>query len=117
MISPTNPELADDLQEAYAHRFGNLTLTAYNENMQQKPFADPEHPVTDEETHYNLSKRDYKDNGEYVGMRSPLQINASIPQDGQSIEDKATWTIDDIKRRSEWFRSEMLKRYRFPDID
>lgn len=117
MISPTNPELADDLQEAYAHRFGNLTLTAYNENMQQKPFADPEHPVTDEETHYNLSKRDYKDNGEYVGMRSPLQINASIPQDDQSIEDKTTWTIDDIKRRSEWFRDEILKHYRFPDID
>lgn len=116
MISPANPELADDLQEAYAHRFGNLTLTAYNENMQQKPFADPDHPVTDDETHYNLSKRDYKDNGEYVGMRSPLQINTSIPEDGRPIEDKTTWTIDDIKRRSEWFRDEMLERYRFPDV-
>ena len=50
-------------------------------------------------------------------MRSPLQINTSIPEDGQSIEDKTTWTIDDIKRRSAWFRDEMLKRYRFPDID
>ena len=50
-------------------------------------------------------------------MRSRLQINTSIPQVGERIEDKTSWTIDDITRRSEWFRDEMLKRYRFPDID
>ncbi len=104
-------------RDEMTHRIGNLTLTAYNENMHQKPFADPEHPATQEDTHYNLSKRDYKDNGEYVGMRSQLQINTSIPQVGERIEDKTSWTIDDITRRSEWFRDEMLKRYRFPDID
>lgn len=117
MIAPDHPEDAEDLQEEYTHRIGNLTLTAYNENMQQKPFADLEHPVAAEGTHYNRSKRDYKDNGEYVGMRSRLQINTSIPRPGERIEDKTSWTIDDIKRRSEWFRDEMLKRYRFPDID
>lgn len=117
MIAPEHPEEAEDLQKEYTHRIGNLTLTAYNENMHQKPFADPEHPATQEDTHYNLSKRDYKDNGEYVGMRSQLQINTSIPRPGERIEDKTSWTIDDIKRRSEWFREEMLKRYRFPDID
>ncbi|RYQ01566.1 Type I restriction-modification system DNA methylase [Bifidobacterium pseudolongum subsp. globosum] len=117
MIAPEHPEDAEDIKDDYTHRFGNLTLTAYNENMQQKPFADPEHPVAAEDTHYNRSKRDYKDNGEYVGMRSQLQINTSIPRPGERIEDKTSWTIDDIKRRSEWFRDEMLKRYRFPDID
>lgn len=117
MIAPDHPEDAEDLKEEYTHRIGNLTLTAYNENMQQKPFAEPEHPVAAEDTHYNRSKRDYKDNGEYVGMRSRLQINTSIPQVGERIEDKTSWTIDDITRRSEWFRDEMLKRYRFPDID
>lgn len=117
MIAPEHPEEAEDLQKEYTHRIGNLTLTAYNENMHQKPFADPEHPATQEDTHYNLSKRDYKDNGEYVGMRSQLQINTSIPRPGERIEDKTSWTIDDIKRRSEWFRDEMLKRYQFPDID
>ncbi|MCI8754742.1 MAG: DUF262 domain-containing protein [Bifidobacterium pseudolongum] len=117
MIAPDHPEDAEDLKEEYTHRIGNLTLTAYNENMQQKPFAEPEHPVAAEDTHYNRSKRDYKDNGEYVGMRSRLQINTSIPQVGERIEDKTSWTIDDITRRSEWFCDEMLKRYRFPDID
>ena len=117
MIAPGHPEDAENIKDDYTHRIGNLTLTAYNENMHQKPFADPEHPATQEDTHYNLSKRDYKDNGEYVGMRSQLQINTSIPQPGERIEDKTSWTIDDIKRRSEWFRDEMLKRYQFPDID
>ena len=50
-------------------------------------------------------------------MSCRLQINTSIPRPGGRIEDKTSWTIDDIKRRSEWFREEMLKRYRFPDID
>ncbi|KFI57845.1 GmrSD restriction endonuclease domain-containing protein [Bifidobacterium choerinum] len=115
-ISPNNPSAAGELQTEYMHRFGNLTLTPYNENLQQKPFAVPEHPVSDNDAHYDLSKRDYKDNGEFVGIRLPLQINASIPEEGESIEDKESWTIDDIKRRSEWFRDEMLKRYQFPDV-
>lgn len=114
-ISPDDPSIANDLKDEYTHRFGNLTLTAYNENMQQKPFSVSEHPVSENDTHYDLSKRDYKDNGEYVGLRSPLQINTSIPEEGESIEDKESWTVHDIKRRSAWFRDEMLKRYRFPD--
>ena len=79
MIAPEHPEEAEDLQKEYTHRIGNLTLTAYNENMHQKPFADLEHPATQEDTHYNLSKHDYKDNGSLEICARAMPLKKALP--------------------------------------
>lgn len=87
MISSENIDLAENLQKENMHKLGNLTLTGYNSEMSDKAF---------------IEKRDYKPNGsdEYTGLRTKLFINNSLVNDEKSIEDKDTWTIEDIDRRT-----------------
>lgn len=71
-------ELGDDwknIQEKYLHRLGNLTLTAYNSEYSDRPFAE---------------KRDL----EGVGFRtSPLQVN-------KWLKDQDSWSEETIKERA-----------------
>lgn len=115
-ISPDDREQAESIQRKYVHLIGNLTLSPYNANLQQLPFVDEEHP-SQEENNYTKSKRDFKEHGTYVGLRECLHLNASIPSPSERIEDKTSWSIDDIKRRTEWFKDRILERYAFPDIE
>lgn len=87
MISTENIDLAENLQKENMHKLGNLTLTGYNSEMSDKSF---------------IEKRDYKpkDSDEYTGLRTKLYINSSIIGDERSIDDKDTWTIGDIDRRT-----------------
>lgn len=93
-------ERAKELQESFIHLLGNLTLTPYNSELAQKPFYCSDCPE-------QKSKRDYrdKDTGKYVGLRSGLFLNSSIPdaKRGETLENKEHWTIDDIERRNNWF--------------
>ena len=80
-----------DYQAEYVHRLGNLTLTPYNPELGQKSFVD---------------KRDQVDNEKYVGLRLPLFLNESISEDG-SIENKISWSDQDIVRRSEFLAKKL----------
>lgn len=116
MISPNNPGNAQDILEQYKHLIGNLTLTPYNSNLGQLPFVDEDHPYTGEKT-YQHSKRDYADQGHFVGLRQSLAINESIAdtEHGETIENKLDWTPGDIQRRTEWFKDQILAVFKFPD--
>lgn len=117
MIAPDDPDNAEDILEQYKHLIGNLTLTPYNSNLGQRPFADEDHPYTGENP-YQYSKRDYADHGHFVGLRQGLAINAHIAdtEQGESIETKTDWTPADIQRRTEWFKDQILTVFKFPAL-
>lgn len=110
-IACDDPDEARRLQEKYVHTFGNLTLTAYNSELSLKPF----YCEYDSE---KSCKRDYKDpkTGHYFGLRNPLYLNSSIAdsENGEALETKEHWTIDDIKRRNDWFKKQIKDLYRLP---
>lgn len=101
MISPDNPELAQKIQEEIVHKLGNLTLTAYNSELSNNDF---------------LIKRELtdKDNPKvYVGLRSGINLNKSIPSSEETIEQKNSWTKSDINRRTNLLANEILELYKF----
>ena len=104
MIAPggKNIEYAQMLQKENMHKFGNLTLTGYNSEMSNGSF---------------ISKRDYKKNSEYKGLRTPLYINKSIAGNNKNIKDKESWTIDDINRRTEELSKQVVEDYPMTDVN
>ncbi|TDM14425.1 DUF262 domain-containing protein [Macrococcus bovicus] len=90
MISPNNVDNASQIQSEYTHKLGNLTLTGYNSEMSNDDF---------------IKKRDYKpsETVDYTGLRTKLFINESIVDSeiDETIDLKESWTIKDIKRRTE----------------
>ena len=115
-ISPDDREQAESVQRKYVHLIGNLTLSPYNANLKQLPFMDEKHPSR-EEDNYTKSKRDFKEHGTYVGLRECLRLNASIPAPSERIEEKTSWSIADIIRRTKWFKDRIMERYAFPNDD
>jgi len=88
---PQNPKLSEEwkqalgddwetVQKEYLHTLGNLTLTGYNSEYQDKPF---------------LVKRDMKDkDGLPIGFRdSPIRLNRELA----TLE---TWNKDEILKRA-----------------
>ena len=74
----------------YVHTLGNLTITAYNSTLSNKGFTD---------------KRDRKDSkGEYIGYKNNLNLNADLAT-------KDTWTIEDIKTRTDKLIQQILKLF------
>ncbi len=111
MIADGDAELAANYQADKVHLLGNLTLTPYNSELAQKPFVNDENP-------YQGSKRDYRDKttDTYVGLRSGLFLNGSIAdcEHGELLEEKTSWTIDDIERRNKVLSSYMLELFAIP---
>ena len=98
-ISPEDPTLASKVRDEVVYKLGNLTLTAYNSELSNNSF---------------LSKRNYKkdpSSHEYLGLRSGLYLNQSIPAENETIEEKTTWTPEDINRRTESLVKEVIKLY------
>lgn len=94
MIAEGDRELAKKYLEEYSHRIGNLTITGYNSTLGNKSFKE---------------KRDRKskDGLRYIGYKNGLEINREIAL-------KDTWTIDDIKARTNKLVEELMKVYEFP---
>ena len=91
MIANGDRERAQDYREKYVHKLGNLTVTCYNSKLSNMSFE---------------RKRDRKDeNGKYVGYRNGLEIN-------KEIAEKDSWTINDIKERTEKLTKELLEMHR-----
>lgn len=99
MIS-SKDEDSKSVQMGSMHKLGNLTLTGYNSEMSDHSFVD---------------KRDHKDeNGNFVGLRTKLYINESIPdiKNGEKIESKISWTPDDIERRTIQLKEIVMDLYK-----
>lgn len=96
MIAGGDKERAKKYLNEYTHKIGNLTITGYNSTLSNKSF---------------LEKRDRqsKDGKRFIGYRNGLDIN-------KEIAELDTWTIEDIKRRSEALIQQLMIMFKFPDI-
>ncbi|WEV53332.1 DUF262 domain-containing protein [Bifidobacterium sp. ESL0704] len=116
-ISPDSPKDADKIQDEHTHKLGNLTLTPYNADLGQLPFVNTEEPYTTGTLSYKKSKRDFSDNGHFVGLRQPMRLNASIPDESiETIETKTQWTIADIERRTKILTDFIVNYYDFDNL-
>ncbi len=108
-IAEGDCEKAAGLQSEYVHMLGNLTLTPYNSELGQKPFYSESDP-------FGGSKRDLRDKGSgtFVGLRSGLYLNKSIADEsrGEHLEEKRTWTVEDIVRRNAVLSDLVIELYR-----
>ena len=93
-------ELGEDwqrIQQAYLHTLGNLTLTGYNSEYSDRPFAYKRDQVTDKDGHP-------------VGLKhSPLRLNLGLGT-------VAEWNEDDIRARANRLANEALKVWTMPNL-
>jgi uncharacterized protein with ParB-like and HNH nuclease domain len=64
-ISPDNPADAEQVQSDFCQKLGNLTLTSFNTELSNSPF---------------IEKRDSKRDGQSVGYRNGLRLNAYVKE-------------------------------------
>jgi predicted transport protein len=93
-------ELGEDwqrIQQAYLHTLGNLTLTGYNSEYSDRPFAYKRDQVTDKDGHP-------------VGLKhSPLRLNLGLGT-------VAEWNEDAIRARANRLANEALKVWTMPNL-
>jgi uncharacterized protein with ParB-like and HNH nuclease domain/predicted transport protein len=107
-IMPQNPKLSDEwkqslgenwelVQKDYLHTLGNLTLTGYNSEYQDKPF---------------LVKKEMKDkSGLPIGFKdSPIRLNRELAM----LE---TWNKDEIIKRAEKIIELAINIWLYPKIE
>lgn len=96
MIAGGDIELAKKYLNEYTHKIGNLTITGYNSTLGNKSF---------------LEKRDRqsKDGKRFIGYKNGLEINKEIAK-------LDTWTIEDIKRRSEVLIQQLMEMFKIPTV-
>lgn len=87
MIADGDKDKANEYLELYVHKIGNLTVTGYNSSLSNLSFSD---------------KRDRTNQQRlFVGYKNGLEINKEIAQ-------KDSWTIEDIKARTDSLVNELL---------
>lgn len=87
MIAGGDKLRAKEIQAQYVHTFGNLTITGYNSTLSNRSFND---------------KKERKDNnGNFVGYKNGLNLNANVVCEN-------VWTVDIIKKRTENMVREIL---------
>ncbi len=90
MIANGDEGVAADIQKRYVHTIGNLTITGFNSNLSNKPFAE---------------KRDMKNAaGKYIGYKNGLNLN-------EDVRDKDEWTTETIRNRSDRLVKEILSLF------
>ena len=90
MIANGNKNDAIEFQKRYVHTIGNLTITGFNSNLSNKPFAE---------------KRDMKNvSGKYIGYKNGLNLN-------EDVCDKEEWTTEIIRNRSHKLIKEILSLF------
>ena len=98
-LSKGDKQVAEEIQEKYKNKLGNLTLTPYNSEMSNSSF---------------IVKRDYNPSGsEYEGLRSGLFLNESIVDSDrdEDISNKEEWTAEDINRRTDILSDLVIELY------
>ncbi len=91
MVANGDKELAQDYRDRYVHKLGNLTITGFNSKLSNMSFE--------------RKKERKNDDGNYIGYKNGLGINAEIAQ-------KDSWTIKDITERTERLVNELLAKYK-----
>ena len=91
MIANGDKELAQDYRDRYVHKLGNLTITGFNSKLSNMSF--------------DRKKERKNDEGNYIGYKNGLGINAEIAQ-------KDSWTIEDITDRTERLVNKLLAKYK-----
>ena len=92
MIGGGNKKVAEQYQEEYVHKIGNLTITGYNSTLGNKPF---------------LVKRDHKDSkGNPIGYNNKLPIN-------MSLEAETSWDVSKIQKRGADLVAAAMKLFKF----
>ena len=95
MIGDGDKDKAREIQAACVHTLGNLTLTGYNSNLGNLPFAE---------------KRERKDsNGVYVGYRSGLNLN-------EDLVHTDSWTREQIEARTAKLVELALRAFSFEGV-
>lgn len=85
-------ENADQIHETWLHRLANLTLTGYNPNLSNKPFAE---------------KRDAEEGGyKASGLRMTLKISQ-----------KESWGLPELKERNDEMIAQAVKIWSLPETD
>ena len=94
MIANGDKDLAKTYLEEYTHKIGNLTITGYNSTLGNKSFEE---------------KRDRrsKDGQRFIGYKNGLEIN-------RDIATKESWTIEDIKTRTDELVESLIIMFKFP---
>lgn len=82
MIAGGDIALAKEYLTQYVHTFGNLTITAYNQNLSNMSFE------------RKKDRKSNKDKNKYIGYRNGLFLN-------EDVVDQETWTIEKIKNRTD----------------
>ncbi len=95
MIANGDKDLAKTYLEEYTHKIGNLTITGYNSTLGNKSFEE---------------KRDRrsKDGQRFIGYKNGLEIN-------RDIATKESWTIEDIKTRTDELVESLIIMFKFPE--
>jgi uncharacterized protein with ParB-like and HNH nuclease domain/predicted transport protein len=106
-IMPQNPNLSEswkndlgedwkDIQKKYLHTIGNLTLTGYNSEYQDKPF---------------LKKRDFKDKDNMpIGFKdSPYRLN-------RVLATLDVWNEEEINKRAKDIANTALSIWKYPQL-
>jgi hypothetical protein len=90
MIAAGDALKAKEIQTLYVHTFGNLTITGYNSTLSNRRFED---------------KKNHKDsNGNYIGYRNGLNLNADVC-------DKEQWTLNIIQERTNKIVKEIMTEF------
>ena len=88
----SNLKEAQDVQEKYVHKLGNLTLTEYNSELSNKSFQE---------------KCDAKDkDGKSIGYKYSLSLDGGL---NSYIATQETWTPKQIEERTELLIKEILE--------
>lgn len=87
MIAGGDKTLAKEYLELYVHKIGNLTITGYNSTLSNLSFVEKRDRVNSQKL--------------FVGYKNGLEIN-------KEISEKDSWTVQDIKDRTDKLVAELL---------
>lgn len=93
MIAAGNEDEAKQLQQAWVHKIGNLTLTGFNSTLSNMSFE---------------NKKNRTKDGKHVGYKNGLYLNREICE-------KDRWTIDDIQIRTARLVEDAVELFKFED--
>ena len=87
MIADGDKTLAKEYLELHVHKIGNLTITGYNSTLSNLSFVEKRDRVNSQKL--------------FVGYKNGLEIN-------KEISEKDSWTVQDIKDRTDKLVAELL---------
>ena len=94
MVANGDVDEANELQIAWVHKLGNLTMSGYNSNLSNLSFEE---------------KRNRKDSkGDWIGYKNGSHLNEKLAR-------KNSWTIEDIESRSNKLVTEALELFKIND--